>query len=257
MTVAGPDGCRALVLQLSVTMADGSVHTLDTSDPALWEARTGPVVWDHFFHGETYDATLPLEWSRDGGGGGTNGDPNNTTAAEQAWGPAHVVAPQATAATGMQVVVGGEAVALGVIKPTQSPPLQVVATFPALAVTHVTATDVGAAHVFDFGQNMAGMVRLTLPAGHGIPKGTVLRIEHAEIVQGHNKDISAMCELCPQCSPCVQGGGGGGSSGPSGKGSCDSRGAGAACDTCVKKHCAPGSVAALLCPLFALLVSLT
>jgi hypothetical protein len=30
---------------------------------------------------------------------------------------------------------------------------------------------------------MAGMVRLSLPAKHGIPKGTVLRIEHAEIIQ--------------------------------------------------------------------------
>ena len=53
MTKAGgPDGCRALLLKVAVTMADGSVHTLETA-PGTFEARAGPVVWDHFFHGET------------------------------------------------------------------------------------------------------------------------------------------------------------------------------------------------------------
>ena len=109
-----------------------------------------------------------------------------------------------------------------------SPPLRVTGVFPAISVTAVDAHDVGAAHVFDFAQNMAGILRLTLPAKHGIPKGTVLRIEHAEIVQGKQLDIANMCKLCPKCESC---GGGPGASGPGGAGSCDSRGVGAACDT--------------------------
>lgn len=63
MTEAGgPDGCRALVLQLVVTMSDGSVvrHGTNTND---WQVRQGPIVWDHLFHGETYDATFELsDW---------------------------------------------------------------------------------------------------------------------------------------------------------------------------------------------------
>ena len=193
----------------------------------------GPVVWDHFFHGETYDASLPLEWQ----GGGKVRDTSTTTTTTtdddddgQAWAPAQEVTPLATAATGMQVVVDSKAVALGELKPSQSPPLRVQMRFSALTVKAVNANDVGPAFVFDFGENMAGMVQINLPAGHSVPKGTVLRIEHAEIVQGKDTDISGMCALCPGCSSCRKGGGGG-ASGPSGKGSCDSRGASAACDT--------------------------
>ena len=42
----GPDGCRALIMRLDVELADGSIHTLDTSDPHAWQARSGPVLWD-------------------------------------------------------------------------------------------------------------------------------------------------------------------------------------------------------------------
>jgi len=212
MTKAGgPKGTRALILKLSVTMADGSIHTLDTSNPAEWQARTGPVLWDHFFHGETFDASLPPEW--DGVQGATVAAPG------QQWSPAVVISPSATAATGMQVVDStGAAIALGALKPTLAPPLRVTGVFPAVSMKSVHAADVGVAFVFDFGYNTAGMTRLTLPAGHGIPKGTALRIEHGEVAQGKSLDIEGMCTLCPNCAPCIKGGGGGGSSGPSGAG---------------------------------------
>ena len=229
MTKAGgPTGTRALVLKLSVTMADGSTHTLDTSQPSEWQARVGPVIWDHFFHGETFDASLPPEW---------DGVPQPSTsgvaaAPGQSWQPAVVIAPSATAPTGMQVLgPDGAAVALGELKPTLAPPLRVTGIFPAVSVAPVHAADVGTAWVFDFAQNMAGMTQLYLPAGHGIPKGTALRIEHGEVAQGKSLDIDGMCALCPGCAPCSHGGGGGGASGPSGAGSCDTRGIGAVCDT--------------------------
>jgi hypothetical protein len=100
----GPDGIRAVVLKLLVTMDDGSTHTLDTSDPATWEARTGPVIWDHFFHGETFDGSLDADWlGQSGGGGGGSGDVAPLAAADQAWKAARRVQPSATAPTGMQV----------------------------------------------------------------------------------------------------------------------------------------------------------
>jgi hypothetical protein len=69
-----------------------------------------------------------------------------------------VIKPQATAATGMQVMgPDGVAIALGQVKASLSPPLRVVREYPALSVTAVKAADVGSAFVFDFGFNMAGV----------------------------------------------------------------------------------------------------
>lgn len=91
------------------------------------------------------------------------------------------------------------------------------------------AADTGRAFIVDFGQNMAGMVQLSLPAGHGIAAGTQLRVEHGEIIQGQDRGTVDMCKICPKCASC-------GASGPGGNrenSQCDSRGKGAVCDTYV------------------------
>ena len=92
--------------------------------------RQGPILWDHFFHGETYDARLPLEWipptdertngsikssanrsittsnddpdSGDRGDGGDGGVLGVRTW-EQTWGPVVEVTPPATSPTSMEV----------------------------------------------------------------------------------------------------------------------------------------------------------
>ena len=47
----GPDGCRAFILRIAVTLTDGTEHVLDTSAPREeWSVSAGPVAWDHFFH---------------------------------------------------------------------------------------------------------------------------------------------------------------------------------------------------------------
>lgn len=66
-------------------------------------------------------------------------------------------------------------------------------------------------------------------AGHGIPAGTELRIEHGEIVQGVDHGIAQMCLICPKCGSC--GSHSGGASGAGGNSNCDPRGKGAVCDT--------------------------
>ena len=227
MTQAGgPDGMRAAMLAVYVMMEDGTTHSINTESPLSWEARTGPVVWDHFFHGETFDGSLDPEWSKTGSD--SQRLPSGRASA-QAWSDAREISPAATAPTGMQVIgADGVAVALGEVKPMVSPPLRVTGTFPAVSVVDVEARDTGSSKVFDFGQNMAGMVMLSLPANHGLKAGTVLRIEMAEIVQGKQLDVGNMCKLCPKCGSC---GGGPGASGPGGAGSCDARGQGAVCDT--------------------------
>ena len=106
-------------------------------------------VWDHFFHGETYDGSLDPDWSG--------------TAPNAEWSPAINIVPVPTAPTGMQVIdQNGEAIAIGSLKPTLTPPLRVTGVFAATSVTVAAANDIGGGkvHVFDFGQNMAGMTKL-------------------------------------------------------------------------------------------------
>jgi alpha-L-rhamnosidase len=100
MTKAGgPVGMRAVMMALEVTMEDGSTHTVDTSVAGAWEGRVGPILWDHFFHGETYDGSLDPEWTSAGADTGSH-----PAGHAQAWSPAVVISPEATAPTGMQVM---------------------------------------------------------------------------------------------------------------------------------------------------------
>ena len=46
--------------------------------------------------------------------------------------------------------------------------------------------------VVDFGQNVNGWVTLTLPAGHGLPSGTMIRIEHGEITYVESQLITSL-----------------------------------------------------------------
>eukprot|EP01051_Picozoa_sp_SAG22_P000173 SAG22_NODE_3_length_48349_cov_158.681180_34_plen_907_part_00 len=195
-SASGPDGCRALVLKASVMLDDGTEVLLDTSAPADWGISAGPVAWDHFFHGENYSAlvgiTAPHPLAADGG------DRQQQQARE-------IVLPPGFPA-GMQVLdpETQAPTALGQLAPTVSPPLRAVEIHEAVSVTKVTASDVGSAGwVFDFGQTMAGMVKLVLPANHRLPRGTELRMEHAEIIAGPFSDTGGMCALCPSCGPCA------------------------------------------------------
>ena len=81
-SVSGPDGCRGLLLRAEVAMSDGSTHVMETSTD--WQARAGPVTWDHFFHGENYDGTVDAEWMSEG---------NTSGRGAQAWTSAVVCLP--------------------------------------------------------------------------------------------------------------------------------------------------------------------
>ena len=144
------------------------------------------MAWDHFFHGETFTGLVKIE---------------NPPAGQ----PAHEVFPPAGAPPGMEVASSsGQLVALGALTPVVGPPLRIVDEFPAVSVREVRANDVASTGwVFDFGYNFAGMSRLSLPPAHGIPAGTELRIEQAEIVAGPFSDTGGMCKLCPDCGACA------------------------------------------------------
>ena len=144
----GPDGMRCTMMLIEVDMEDGSTHTLSTDSAENWEVRKGPVLWDHFFHGETYDGSLDPAWNA------TGTDSQFPAGHDQAWAPSVEIAPEATAPKGMEVIgADGKAIALGTVKPNVSPALAVTGVFPALSVTKVEAADTGASsYVFDFGR---------------------------------------------------------------------------------------------------------
>eukprot|EP00665_Eupelagonemidae_sp_cell47_P006968 gene6968-3343_t len=60
VTARGAPGCRAFRLQLVAEMDDGGVETLVSRGggaPARWVGRAGPLLYDHEYHGEIYDAS--------------------------------------------------------------------------------------------------------------------------------------------------------------------------------------------------------
>jgi hypothetical protein len=232
----GPNGCRAAIAAVVVTLADGSTRRLDTSNASVWTAEPGPVVWDHFFHGETFDASGWGDWGRANSGSGSGSgnsssvssdtSASNTTSVTTGTGAVAAAAATVTTATtaaqqkasasfmsppasfpdGMGVPDGaGGYVAFGQLSPAHAPPLRVRKTVSAVQVSTVRVFDVGEdVLVFDFGENAAGMSKLSLPAGHNIPAGTQLRVEHGEVVGGPLQDAGgSLCSVCPSCEPCT------------------------------------------------------
>ena len=201
IAAGGPNGCRAAMISIVVLFKNGTRLHVDSSNPADWTAEQGPVTWDHFFHGETFNAT---QWKSDDGLASA----------------AVAMSPPAASPPGMAVRgPDGHNVTFGPVSPNQAPPLRIRKTVRALTVSSVTAADFGATvFVFDFGQNAAGMTKLSLPAGHNIPAGTILEIAHAEIVAGPFVDNGGMCEICPGCQGCQSN-------------MCMVHGSGAVCDT--------------------------
>jgi hypothetical protein len=126
MTAAGgPDGCRAFIFKLELTMEDGTVvEHVSTPD---WVGRQSPVVFDHLFHGETYDARLEIDnWASPEG----VQDPDD-------WHPTH---PMDHIPGPAQDSYNGPINSTGPLVPSMMPPIRITESFPALSVRKVTAS---------------------------------------------------------------------------------------------------------------------
>ncbi len=136
----------ALVAQLRIRYTDGSVQHIGTD--TSWKAGDGPFVRADLQDGETYDARLaPQGWGR-------------PEFSDAAW-PAAVSLPSQTA----------------LLVPQSDEPVRATTVLPARAMTRPTP----GAYVYDLGQNMVGVSRLTLT---GRP-GQTVKIRYAEVL---NKD---------------------------------------------------------------------
>ena len=152
---------RRLRAWLSLRWSDGSVTSVVTSASALggasasggaagagWQCGSGALLSDDIYAGTTYDARLETP--------GWNAPGYNASA----W-PAAV-----------RIAEPG-----GAMAPAVAQPVEVAAELAPCAVWESPAAGV---YVFDFCQNFAGTVRLSLPGP--TQRGTVIRVRHAEAV---------------------------------------------------------------------------
>ena len=137
-----PYGDRPVArLQLDAELADGRAVRL-VSD-TTWRASAGPVTYNDYSHGETYDARLEQPgWCEPGF------DDRHWERAEAAEAPS------------------------GRLRAQPLPPIRVVRTMP--PERSFAAGDGEGATVYDFGQNMSGWTRLTVSG----PAGARVTIRH-------------------------------------------------------------------------------
>ncbi|MBO3665072.1 glycoside hydrolase family 78 protein [Microbacterium stercoris] len=133
----------AALVQLEVTLADGSERTYGTDES--WRSTLGPLTRADLYMGETYDARRALAGWDAPGFDAASWDPVAVAPLD----PAILVAPD-------------------------GPPVRRTETLP---VAEVITTPSGRT-ILDFGQNLVGRVRVQVPAAES---GTTITLRHAEV----------------------------------------------------------------------------
>ena len=137
----------AFLAQLEVVHADGTTTVVGTD--GSWRAGTGPIVRTGLYEGETYDARLERPgWSSPGFD-------------DAGW-------------NGVRVLDR----ALDTLVARVGPPVRRTEEIRPVEIV----TSPSGRTVVDFGQNLVGRLRLTLPADAG-PAGTTITLRHAEVLQ--------------------------------------------------------------------------
>jgi alpha-L-rhamnosidase len=134
----------AALAQLEVTHADGSSDTVVTD--SRWRAAAGPILESSLYDGETYDARRELRgWS-------------SPEFDDTEWQP----------------VVEVDRPSAMLVAP-EGPPVRATQVLDPVAIL----TSPKGAQIVDFGQNLAGRVRLTVTG----PRGTAVTLRHAEVLE--------------------------------------------------------------------------
>ena len=140
----------ALLAQLDITLADGTVRTVATDGD--WRSGIGPERGSDLYDGETYDARLELGgWSRPGYDAG-------------GWRPVEVIEHD-----------------LATLTPAAVPPVRAVQEVAPVSIWRAPSGDT----LVDFGQNLVGRVRIRLAAEPGteVPACTEVTVRHAEVLE--------------------------------------------------------------------------
>ena len=156
----------ALLVQLELTYADGSHETV-LSDPSWRVTDAGPIREADLLMGEAHDARREMTgWDRAGFD-------------DRGW-----AAAIPAAANGERLVThvdrrGDPEVNLGfqappVLQAYSAPPIRITQELPAKAITEPSP----GVHIFDFGQNFAGNIRLRVKGA----AGTTLKLRYGEML---------------------------------------------------------------------------
>lgn len=140
----------ALLAQLDITLADGTVRTVATDGE--WRAGVGPERGSDLYDGETYDARLELNgWSQPGYDAG-------------GWQPVEVIEHD-----------------LATLTPAAVPPVRAVQEVAPVSIQRAPSGET----LVDFGQNLVGRVRIHLAAEPGteVQAGTEVTVRHAEVLE--------------------------------------------------------------------------
>ncbi|MBX7258782.1 MAG: glycoside hydrolase family 78 protein [Candidatus Hydrogenedentes bacterium] len=144
MAGAWKDGNLRGIAQLEIVYEDGARLVIGTDE--TWKGHVSPIVKDSIYHGETHDAQQEIDgWCEAGFG-------------DKDWLPARVW-------TGP----------MGQLASQIGPTIRITDDINTVALTEPKP----GVYVFDFGQNAAGRVRLTVNG----PKGTRVQIRYAEILR--------------------------------------------------------------------------
>ena len=152
--------------QLDIEYADGSKETVGT-DTSWQVTGDGPFSEADLIMGEAYDARREIvDWSLPRGG------------RRWAWEPAIRAEDNAALPATFHDVLGPREVSVGFRKPPKmqayaAPPIRVTAELPAKAMSEPKP----GVHVFDLGQNIAGIIRLKVKG----PSGTRVQIRYGEM----------------------------------------------------------------------------
>lgn len=138
-------GNLRFLLQLNVEYADGTTESFATD--GTWKAHASPVARDSIYDGESYDARLEMPgWDRPGFD-------------DRAWARVQVASDET-----LERLVAQRCEAIRITE--EKPPMAL--TSPQRGV-----------HVFDFGQNLAGWVRLKVRG----PRGTKIILRFGEVLK--------------------------------------------------------------------------
>ena len=185
------DSTRAFIMLLKVELEDGTKLTLTTTaagasgasaptSAPTWSSRHGPIVYDHLWHGEIYDARQELGSSSSshaaaGAAATTVGVPAWNAAARASYPPgtwsedAKLMSPK-----------------VGRLYPQLMPPIRATATFSPQSI----ANQPNGVTLFDMGRNMAGLCTMTLtpkaataaaPTSPMLGATLYIRLKHTEI----------------------------------------------------------------------------
>jgi len=136
------EGPLRLLAMLEVTCEDGTVETYNTD--ATWKWHDSPIIYDHIYHGESYDANLEIPgWDEPGFD-------------DAAWAAAEIAPWE------------------GSVDGPVFPPLREQMEVEAVGLTEPVPGE----YVFDLGQNIVGWARLIVRG----EKGDTIKLRFAELL---------------------------------------------------------------------------